>query len=276
MCTFLMTDGKMKLPKNLSTEDLIKSLENAEDTQEELDKESSDLLSEVLMFISKFNIDKGEYEVNQRYIYRLYRCFSKNPVNSETFLKKFGLVYPYKSRTNFYFINKNILNILKLIEDTSKKDRFIRSKFNPKLVNTAKSFLSSINVSSGEYWVESFILTELYNDYRIKYKKPKYSSKVLTNVLGIFLESVKTAHNGFVWFKINKKALDIFEEVRYNEYISTRGLEWWKNLPNEVAITEANERRKGAKDAISIQNEKYRKKYKKKRLQIEKKKSSLP
>jgi hypothetical protein len=271
-----MTGGRMKLPKNLSTEDLIKSLENAEDTQEELHQDSSNLLSEVLMFISKFNIDKGEYEVNQRYIYRLYRCFSRNPVNSEVFLKKFGLVYPYKSRANFYFINKNILNILKLIEETSKKDRFIRSKFNPKLVNNTKSFLKFLNIQSGEYWVESFILTELYDDYRTQYKKPKYNSKILTKAFGLLLESVKTAHNGFVWFKINKKALDIFDEVRYNEYISTRGLEWWKNLPNEVAITEANERKKGAKDAISIQNEKYRKKYKKKRLQIEKKKSSLP
>jgi hypothetical protein len=260
-----------KIPKNLSTEELLNFLETAEDTQNYTRDHKDDLLSEILLFIGHFDIQYGEYKVHQKYVYKLYRAFSKNPVNSRTFLNTFTSIFPHKTNT-FYYVNKDVINIIKIIDQYSTK-RKIKNSINPKLLNTVKTFLDHKDIKPGGYWVESFILTELYNDYRKKFKQPNYNAKVLTSVLSILFENIKTKHNGFVWIKLNKKALDIFDEVRYTEYINTRGLEWWKNLPDEVAITEANERRKKAKEAIKIQNLKYKTRYKKKRIIAEKKKN---
>jgi hypothetical protein len=261
----------IRIPKDLSTEELLNSLENAEEIESYNREHKDDLLSEVLLFISHFDLQKGEYKIHQKYIYKLYRSFSKNPVNSPTFLNTFSSVFYHKSNT-FFYVNKDIVNIIKLIDEFATK-RKIKNSINPKLLNAVKTFLKHKDIKPGGYWVESFILTELYNDYRKKFKLPNYNAKILTSILSLLFETVKTKHNGFVWIKIDKKALDIFDEIRYTEYINTWGLEWWKNLPNEVAITEASERKKKAKDAIKTQNAKYKAKYKKKRLTVEKKKS---
>ena len=261
-----------RIPKDLSTEELLDSLNTAEDTDSYTREHKQDLLSEVLLFISHFDIQKGEYKVHQKYVYKLYRVFSKSPVNSAKFLNTFTSIFPHKTNT-FFYVNKDVINIIKIADQHSSK-RKIKNSINPKLLNSVKTFLNHKDIKPGGFWVESFILTELYNDYRIKFKQANYNAKTLTSVFSILFESVKTKHNGFVWLKINKKALDIFDEIRYTEYINTRGLEWWKNLPSEVATTEASERKKKAKNAIKAQNKKYKIQYKKKRLTVEKKKSS--
>ena len=231
----------MKTPKKLTTEELLEQLEEAHDVDafSELSDDHSKT-SEILSFISHFELEPGEYLIHQKYMFSLYKSFSKNPMNQRSFFRMLSTVYPYKNTSYTFKVNRNIQNLLRFAKQNKSKSSKLTGNFNHRRVSTVKKFLDSQDIGPGNNWVESFVLYAKYKEYMKETRSPKYADSTLTRIISMLVETYRVDDS--VWFKLSKNSLDILGELRYNELLQDRGKEWYrKNRKKEELITEENE-----------------------------------
>jgi hypothetical protein len=191
-----------KLPHHISTEDLLASLETAEDT------ETTEWSNDVPYFLSHFKFEQGQNKVKNNLIYRLYRLYSKKPVSQCEFSATVSQFIEYNGK--YFKMNVKPMRIAKVV-NTKVKDKKISIATN--LVYKAKyeKFLKECDVKKGRTWVEGLILYEIYRHYAINNNfKSKLSQPCFILISKLYFKTKRIGESNAVWFNIDKEIVSRF------------------------------------------------------------------
>lgn len=204
-----------KLLTDLTIEELEKSLETAVETQEV--PEDSD---GILIFLTKFNIRPGEELVHSNILYKLYKEVIKEPLTKIKFNNRLSEYIPTKVNgkgTKFYLLNVDSFKLsrdfFKLIE-SSKRNPLVSKG----LQYHFDRFIGATNIVSGNYWVEGFIIYEIYRHYCIDKKLKKllgYDS--FHKFLKLNFEHRRVTSNRSLWFRVNEETIQLLTIEEQNE-----------------------------------------------------------
>lgn len=163
-----------------SVEELLKIAES--DTEEEA--RIPEELAEVYSFLQAFKLTPGRHKVKTKYIYKLYRKWSVEPITHQTFTNKVTTFI--KLRNGYFMLNKDVLKIYDLVEGktTSKKRH--------KTINDmkkVKEFILEKRWSKGRFYYRDYIFLYLFQDwaggYRINHQTfNKVMVKTMNTVRG--------------------------------------------------------------------------------------------
>lgn len=193
-----------KTPNKVSTEDLLKALTEAPESNNPV-HEIFEFKNDVPKYLAKYEIEAGENVVSRRDLYRLYLQFSEAPVTPKTFnMSIFGFVNDENSSS--VRINKTKAEIQALLHERNKKS----GKYTPAHPNTRKhfeQFLTEANVKPGNKWVEAWIVLYIYQKWcRQNRKSIRFKPKSFTSMTRLYIESKRTTDVN-TWFKIDESIL---------------------------------------------------------------------
>lgn len=187
-----------------STVDLDTLLEALKDGSPVIVEDSTD----VVIFISQFNIQPGLKPISKKYLYKLYKGFSKDPIGQSSFTYIVNR-YIESNQTHFY-IDKTAFQVAPELQKivNNKTTSSIKNSNNHKHF---KYFLDKFQVKEGSYWLEGYILFSLYDcwTYQIRKEKPIKKS-IFLQLCEIFFET-KTI-NKTKYFQLDKSVMQYFSD----------------------------------------------------------------
>lgn len=216
---------RRRTPIEHSTEELLKSLEN-----EEKFSESEELIiypdinNDIPSFLSMYEIQPGKDVVPHRTLYELYKLWSKNPVSKDVFGNEIGkyLLIHQKGPKLFYLINHKAL---KLTKEAYKfiLDRSIDKTKSPPWKRHFDSFISKYNIQPGSYYLESFVLYDLYDQYvyEIKKKQPLGEDQFF-NFCKIYFPNARLTENRVRWFGVDESIKQFITDERLKQLRESR------------------------------------------------------
>lgn len=184
----------------ISDEELLKLLETAEEAEGPIEYTNN-----VIPFLTKYNIVPGEEEVPASILYKLYREFTREPVERHLFIRYINEILVEKGdhRKPYYTINLSAMRIskeyYKLLCEKEKKQTY-------KHIQHIRNFIEMYELEDGDNWV---ISSELYMLYRLRFLKTKKRAKLSIEQ---FVQQMKVMFNykydekkrGY-WFAVNEK-----------------------------------------------------------------------
>ena len=212
-----------KQPVQKTTAELIEDLTSeVEVTEEKIQSEDT-----ILTFLRFYNIEPGTHPIKDKYLYKLYKEFTKEPVNSKSFQKAMGYylksVNPQKSNTisisgKYYLINKKLLNLSeKALEVIQKSDKAPQHK---SLAWKAHfdGFLKRYGIEAGKdgnyIWASTNTLFNLYDKWTFEIKrKTGLSKREFIKLCKAYFEH-KQDNNNYLWYKINDITKDKKSETK--------------------------------------------------------------
>ncbi len=190
-----------KLPFQIDLNDLLAQLETASDDSIEL----TDYENDVPFFLSKFKIETGRYMIPAKTLYRLYRIYSKQPIDNTSFTKHAVNFIKYHDR--YFYINIPVQKIIKILNPQTSQN--IVTSF--ALKKHFETFLEKANVRKGDTWIDSKVLHEVYRHYCIDSKIQK-RMKLQDFVILMKLHFENRIVNRRTYFKLNKIVIDALPE----------------------------------------------------------------
>ncbi len=193
----------------VSSEDLLKILENNDSKIENIPHQKNDIMD----FISQFNLKQGEEIVTLRLLYRFYCAWSKNRLKPKSFSHNIALY--------FYIKNGYILldiNHLQLLKSTARKLRKTKPKTKSRLFKKHfESYLNKYSINKGSFFVKDSVLYNLYDKWTYGFKKrnPLKISQ-LNQFFKIFKFESKSINNN-KWFGLDKSIIKHLTEENINE-----------------------------------------------------------
>ncbi len=203
-------DEQKKLPHLASEQELLDAISKDEPTHTVLIQQPT-FGNDIVSFLSFYEIKPGQDKVRFAMLFHLYKLWSKDPVSKETFAKQLS-IYMGKSERGYYSIN---LGTLRLTEEAFRL-------VNEQTVNKAKSvpwrrhyedFLTHHSITTGKYYIESYILFMLYKEYIVTTDRKALSYVQFNNLSKVYFKDCKQNDHGVYLFGIN----EVFAEVRLNE-----------------------------------------------------------
>lgn len=188
-----------KTPTDHSVEELLGSLDSKETSEEYIP-------NTVLNFISAYKITPGKDAVSHRVLYQLYRLWCKDAVSKEIFeleMAKYFIIHQ-KGPRFYYLINQKALDLskkaFKLILDSTTD----RTK-SPPWKKHFESFLSKYDLKPGDYYLESFVLYDLYDQYVYETKKKQpLGEDQFYNFCKLYFTDKRLTSNRVSWFGVDK------------------------------------------------------------------------
>lgn len=150
-----------RLPHNVSTEELLASLESAEDV------ESTTWTNDVPHFLSHFRFEQGEFKVRVNLLFALYRLYSKAPLKQAQFTNTVSQFIEYNHP--YFKINVKPIKIAKVVH-SKKLEISVNFLANLAIKKHFERFIKDKNIKVGKYWIESIMLYEVYRHYCIDKK----------------------------------------------------------------------------------------------------------
>lgn len=218
-----MENKKAPLPSLATYEELLEIL-NQEDSSisEELsvDKPQEqivDYIDDVVPFLSQYEIIPGNKAVKKTLLYRLYRAYSENPVDSLIFNRIVGQYIPYYSNSKgmFYQINMDAFRISKHILDLHRQGKIDKPK-SAAFRKRFEKFLKDNNIEKGECFTPGYIIYEIYRDY-LKGKHPEFSYKSFQQMLKLYFKERRVESNRSLWYAVNKETREYYGEEKVRE-----------------------------------------------------------
>lgn len=170
-----------RLPNNKTNEELLKELNSVEESQEEISSEEDGILT----FLRFYNIEAGKNKIKARYLYKLYKQFTKNPKNNKSFNIILGYYLPFISEKGniekCYLLNQKVLNLSKrALEFLEKEPKRPKHRSLP-WIEHFNGFIKKYDIKAGSdenyVWVSSFILFDLYDKWVYEIRKKRNLSK---------------------------------------------------------------------------------------------------
>jgi len=202
-----------KLPSQESYEELLAALESDDievendltATEDNLSKLTDDT---VIIFLSHFNITTGTNAVSARLLYDLYRKHTLDPLDRRRFAIAIGKYIRYYTnrKGTFYQINMDAFKVTEEILKLKIKSRKNRDK-SPGYRKSFEKFLKECEITTGQYWLQGFIIYEIYLDY-CKSKglsRPAYAFKPFIQMLKVYFTGTRRTSNRSLWFNVNEK-----------------------------------------------------------------------
>jgi hypothetical protein len=198
------------LPSQLSYEELINLLDSNE---QEPTNEILEYMNDVVPFLTNYGITPGETPVSKKLLYKLYKTYSKNPIQSFEFNSKVG-EYITEKTNQYYYINKDNFAISAYIYQESQKKDKTKSLTYQKHFNW---FISERQLSSGNKWLEGFILFFIYKDFcKSRRINPKLGYVNYHKFLKLHFQYKRIKGNRSLWFKIDMDTYNLLNEEEKN------------------------------------------------------------
>lgn len=193
------------LPSQLSEEEIL-ALLASEDEADEKTVEIFDYNDDIVPFLSFYNITPGHTPVSKKLLYKLYKTYSKQPVEQTIFNTKVGtFIAPsgpyYKLNMDNFAISNHIYKAEKTKDKT--KSLSYQRHFN--------WFLKERKVERGSRWIEGFILFFIYKDFcKSRRVNPKLGYVNFHKFLKLHLQFKRIKGNRALFFKVDQDTANIF------------------------------------------------------------------
>lgn len=195
------------LPSQLTDEEILALLESEEEV-EVVAAEVFDYEGDIVPFLSFYNITPGKTQVSKKLLYKLYKAYSKQPIDKLNFTTQLGNFITHDR--NHFLINIDQFAISKHIYETEKTRDKTKSLTYQKHFNW---FMQEGNVQPGNVWLEGFILFYIYKDFcKSRRVHPKFGYNNFHKFLKLHFEYKRIKENRSLWFKVNEVTSTIFSE----------------------------------------------------------------
>lgn len=195
-----------KLINEYSVEELLKLIETSADKEDITVKtEEEQINNEVIRFIIFYDIKPGNYRINSKTLFKLFKAWNKNKnYKHSDFLKnmhhclerKFG-----KSNITYLKINKSLTNIVRFIEEAKpKRITFRKTMFFKQFL---EEFMEEHKLTAGPIYVEADILYYLFDYYNHKKKRRMISYLNFVSMCHLYLPFRQLGF-GSTWFGVNE------------------------------------------------------------------------
>jgi hypothetical protein len=183
-----------------SDEELLEALEQKKGEQKAQEHET-----DVPLFLSFYKIKPGKDLVNKRLFYKLYKYWSVSPISQVLFgLQINQFLKPHSIGANTYFyVNQKAMDLSKQAYDLILKHTEDATKI-PNWKSHWDKFIGYYNIKSGVYFIEAYILYNLYDKfvYETRKKRPLgYSSFI--NFCRLTFEKEKLTADGITYFGVH-------------------------------------------------------------------------
>lgn len=203
-----------KLPNKISTEELLKALEGSETEESTAIQESLVYHNDVPLFMSKYNLGRGENPVSKLSLYRLYCRFTKNKVRRQEFGVTLDLFITANGK--YWLLDKDQDYVTKLLNQKSKVGWVKYSPAHPSTKKHFEQFMEGVGLKAGNKWVEAFVLVKIYHKWcRENRKSIRFKPRSLVAITSLYLETRRTT-NIANWFKVDETILNYLspDEIR--------------------------------------------------------------
>lgn len=197
-----------QLPSSISTDDLLKQLETVKEEVKKKTRKSSDLLE----FLTTFNIEPGIIRVERKILYRLYKQYSNKPLSDAAFYRR--LANYIKMEKNFFYVNQKQVDISERVLNLLKPAHREQTRVVP-LQMHFQNFIKKFNLKAGKkpntIWVSAKTLYDLYDEwtYGIRKKTP-LNYRQFTKFCTIYFPINKQT-TGKIWISLDDS---IFELIK--------------------------------------------------------------
>lgn len=196
---------RSKLPNQIELDELLNIIKSEESTTGLINP-----IHDVVVFLSTYNIQSGTSPVPGKFLHKLYCNWSKNPVPIFEFYNELSKYIDKNVNKSSYYINKDIL---KISEDLYKLIKPKRDSLKVKSYKIAfDKFLNRFDITSGSYWIESYVLFHLYDKWTYDQKKSNtLSYKKFMDYCRMYFKHRRTEDNNN-YFQINSDLTHILSE----------------------------------------------------------------
>jgi hypothetical protein len=189
-----------------TNEELLKDLQSDVESEDQVITSEED---NILTFLRFYNIEAGNYPVIDKFLYLLYKEFSKEPVTVKRFTRAIGLYIPRKQKNygHLYFINQKTVNLAQKAEEYIKNKPGIRKhksiQWKQHFDNFIEKFEIKVAGAKNYIWVSSEFLYDFYDKwvYSIS-RKSQLSRHEFRQFCQIYFEH--KIHEHRLWLKIDK------------------------------------------------------------------------
>jgi len=198
------------LPSQLTEEEILALLDSDDVSEEKA--EIFDYTDDIVPFLSFYNITPGVTPVSKRLLYRLYRTYSKQPLDQNEFniqVGRFvaGVGYIYNINMDNFAISNHIYKAEKTRDKT--KSLTYQKHFD--------WFLKVRKMERGVTWVEGFVLFFIYKDFcKSRRVVPKFGYVNFHKFLKLHFQFRRVKENRSLWFRVDHKTAVIFNEEEQN------------------------------------------------------------
>jgi hypothetical protein len=166
------------------------------------------LNDDISNFLRFYNIVPGENQIEKRILHRLYKKWSKEPMNQAGFTLNLKDRLPM-SNNNIY-INLTRINVDKLVLEKLAKQKKVIPTTSVKQKKKFESFLSKFEISDGDYWFKAVDLFKLMKTFL----NTKLRQKTFNDLLKLYIKQHDVLEEELC-FKLNDSVVKHLME--YNE-----------------------------------------------------------
>lgn len=154
-------------------EELLKVAEQPEEERGLTKTERFLKTDSIVRFMGENGLESGNYKVAQSALYAYYAEFELNPLGEKTFHKRMKHYVRYEN--SHYYLNKDMYAISAPLHErlTSK-----RATVTPQHAASVLEFYKVHGLSRGNNYYHSYILFEIFQDWRAKHKKRRVPLKL--------------------------------------------------------------------------------------------------
>lgn len=212
-------------PVHKTTQELLDDLNSQQETPN-ISEEKIQSQDTLLTFLRFYNIEPGTHPIKARYLYKLYKQFTENPITSIQFNTQIGyylkFVRPsFKNNkkiepSKYYLINKTVLNLseraLEFIESIDKNPPHKSLDWKAHFDN----FLAKYDIKPGKdkyIWVSTTTLYNLYDKWKYEIKRKKgLSRNEFVQFCKIYFEHKQETMS--LYYKIDESIKDKMSETK--------------------------------------------------------------
>lgn len=183
-----------------SEEELLLALQQPEQSNVQA-KDNS-----IPMFLSFYKIEPGNDLIITRFLYSLYKLWANNPVTKTVFYNETGkyLITHQKGAQEFYMINRSSLNL------SSEAHKLVIARLGDRTKQLPwkkhfDAFIEHFKIKPGSYFLESFVLYDLYDQYVFKTKKKGHLGiDSFINFCRLYFTQERLTSNKVSWFGVDE------------------------------------------------------------------------
>lgn len=204
-----------KLARELDLETILEALNNKKDEEYKDDEYHNDIVG----FLHFYNIENGKQKVSKRLLYRLYKQWSDNPLESRQFNSQLGIFI--ESSNEFYLINQKSLDLAASAYRNLQKRHRDKTK-QVKYKKHFENFLKFYNIKEGTQYVPWFVLYHLYDKWVYNNKTKNVLTEMFFAIFCDLYFPRKRKTSTFYWYAVDPLIFDVISRETMQEMVDSR------------------------------------------------------
>lgn len=194
------------LPSQLTDEEILALLDAEDQLWDEDVSQIFDYNDDIVPFLSNYQITPGTTPVSKKLLYKLYKAYSKQPLDQHNFNIQIGK-YISPDRDHF-LLNTDQFAVSRYIYEAEKTRDKAKSLTYQKHFNW---FITEAGIETGRAWLEGFILFYIYKDFcKSRRVNPKLGYVNFHKFLKLHFPYKRLKGNRALFFKVNEQTENFF------------------------------------------------------------------